>query len=69
MIRFYGIESLEALTKNSTEELIVTTLLSEKLIGPKVYCFFPLGRIEEYIEVSRLIIKLNQKKNQFLCFY
>lgn len=52
LLRIYGEiakTSKEFLLRNS----VIFAILSEKKLGPKLYCMHPEGRLEEYIPVSR----------------
>lgn len=44
----------QLLDKNDTKitDSVITMLLSERNLGPKLYGIFPGGRLEEYIPVS-----------------
>lgn len=50
LLRMYG----QLLDKNDTKitDSVITMLLSERNLGPKLYGIFPGGRLEEYIPVS-----------------
>ena len=50
LLRMYG----QLLEKNDTKitDSVITMLLSERNLGPKLYGIFPGGRLEEYIPVS-----------------
>lgn len=50
LLRMYG----QLLDKNDTKitDSVITMMLSERNLGPKLYGIFPGGRLEEYIPVS-----------------
>lgn len=50
LLRMYG----QLLDKNDPKitDSVITMLLSERNLGPKLYGIFPGGRLEEYIPVS-----------------
>jgi len=54
LLRLYG-QTIDGDDYKVTNSLI-TMLLSERRLGPKLYGVFAGGRIEEYIPVSRLFI-------------
>jgi len=35
--------------------VVVSAILSDYKLGPKLYGFFPLGRIEQFIEVFKAL--------------
>ena len=44
------------------QDIIITTMMSDLLLGPKLYGIFPSGRLEELLDVilqflSKIIIK------------
>ena len=56
VIRFYGQPNNDGDDYKVTNSLI-TMLLSERRLGPKLYGVFAGGRLEEYIPVSRLLFQ------------
>lgn len=54
LLRMYG----QLLDQNETKitDSVITMLLSERKLGPKLYGIFPGGRLEEYIPVSILCL-------------
>lgn len=54
LLRMYG----QLLDKNDTKitDSVITMLLSERNLGPKLYGIFPGGRLEEYIPVSIFLL-------------
>ncbi|KPM08212.1 choline/ethanolamine kinase-like protein 3 [Sarcoptes scabiei] len=55
LLRMYG----QLLEKNDTKitDSVITMLLSERNLGPKVYGIFPSGRLEEYIPARAMMCK------------
>ena len=54
-LRLYG-ENHHLNSSVMLKDIIVSTILSDFSIGPKLYGIFPAGRLEELIEVIRLLI-------------
>ena len=56
LLRMYG----QLLDKNDTKitDSVITMLLSERNLGPKLYGIFPGGRLEEYIPVSNYLYNI-----------
>lgn len=50
MLRMYG--QLMDGNDSKVTDSVITMLLSERNLGPKLYGIFPGGRLEEYIPVS-----------------
>lgn len=50
LLRMYG--QLLDQTDTKVTDSVITMLLSERKLGPKLYGIFPGGRLEEYIPVS-----------------
>ncbi|KAJ6218794.1 hypothetical protein RDWZM_004606, partial [Blomia tropicalis] len=55
LLRMYG----QLLEKNDTKitDSVITMLLSERNLGPKLYGIFPGGRLEEYIPARAMVCK------------
>lgn len=54
MLRMYG--QLHDGSDAKITDSVITMLLSERKIGPKLYGIFPGGRLEEYIPVGCFFI-------------
>ena len=48
------------------QDILVTTIMSELSLGPKLYGIFPTGRLEELINVKNKIKNENSKKNAII---
>ena len=48
LLRIYG-RNMDSIVEKE-KEVELSVLLSRNSIGPKIYCLFPTGRLEEYIE-------------------
>ena len=51
--RLYG-ENHNSNSSIALKDVVVAAIMSDFKLGPKLYGFFPLGRLEQFVEVDNL---------------